>query len=70
MIPDVRCIGMKDMAPEQLVALLKVLNHALVLADESGNPDIFDEVFEDANDMVILFGATGIKVGLQVTLED
>jgi hypothetical protein len=70
MIPDVRCVGLKDMAPEQVMALLRVLNHVLVLAEQVGDPDIFDEAFEDANDMVILFGGSGIKTVLKVELED
>lgn len=71
MIPnELKCLGLKDMAEEQVLALVKVLGHALTLADDCGDMDTFDEVFEDCNDLVILLGGGGITLSLQPILRD
>lgn len=69
MIPnELKCLGLKDMADEQIMALLKVIGHALTLADDCGE-ETFDEVFEDANELVLLLGGGGITLGVRAKIK-
>jgi S-adenosylmethionine synthetase len=58
---DVKCMGFKDMNPMQIEAMTRVMAHALNLADAYGE-DAFEEVFQDIDEMVQLFGAHGLTV--------
>jgi hypothetical protein len=69
MIPEnLKCLGFKDMSPEQVQALLVVVSHALNLADDMDDPRIFAAVLDDVDDMVRLFGASGVTVHLKAEL--
>lgn len=69
MIPnELKCLGLKDMADEQIMALLKVIGHALTLADDC-DEETFDEVFEDANELVLLLGGGGITLGVKAEIK-
>ena len=58
---EIKCIGFKDMDPMQIEALTRVMAHALNLAD-AYSVDAFEEVFEDIDEMVKLFGSHGLTV--------
>lgn len=71
MIPnDLKCIGIKDMADEQIEAMLRVIGHALSLADAAEDAELFGEVFEDCNELVLLLGGGGIQISLQAHITD
>lgn len=67
---DVQCLGFKDMNPLQVEALMKVMTHALNLADDCDDPDLFQQVFDDIDEMVRLFGANGLKLDLSPVLRN
>jgi hypothetical protein len=70
MIPkDIKTVGLKDMADEQIEAIMKMTHHALVLAQCTGDVDFYEEVLEDANDMVILLGGQSLQVGMSIEIE-
>ena len=58
----VEAIGFKDMHPHQVDALFAFIELALRVADQSGNEQKFQEVFESATDAVLLFGGSGIEI--------
>lgn len=70
MIPeDMKTVGLKDMAEEQIEAIMKMAHHALILAQCTGDEDLYEEVLEDANDMVILLGGQSLQVGMSIKIE-
>lgn len=62
-----KTVGFKDMHPDQLNALMKVVGHALILADNAGE-STFEQVYEDVNDLAQLFGAAGIELETHCSL--
>jgi hypothetical protein len=58
---ELKSMGFKDMNPMQIDALRKVMAHALNLADAYSS-EAFEEVFEDIEEMVLLFGGEGLTV--------
>ena len=69
MIEPFKSLGFKDMHHDQVEALLKLIGHALKLADDIGEQEIFDEVFADAEELVLLFGGNCIQINTEVTVE-
>jgi len=65
---DLKTVGFKDMDPMQIEALTRVMAHALNLADAYGE-DAFEEVFQDIDEMVQLFGAHGLTVEVNPKFE-
>lgn len=58
---ELKTVGFRDMHPDQLEALMKIVGHALILANNAGE-GIYEQVYEDANDLAQLFGAAGIEL--------
>ena len=58
---EVKSMGFKDMNPMQIEALTRVMAHALNLAD-AYSEEAFEEVFQDIEEMVLLFGGDGLTV--------
>lgn len=70
MIPkQLNVLGLKDMSEMQMEALTKVLGHALILAEASGDTDIAEEVYADANELIELLGGSGVTVNRTVVLQ-
>lgn len=65
---EVKSVGFKDMDPMQIEALTRILAHALNLAD-AYSADAFEEVFQDADELVQLFGAHGLTVEINPKFE-
>lgn len=61
---EVKSVGFKDMDPMQIEALTTVIAHALNLAD-AYSADAFEEVFQDVDELVQLFGAHGLTVKVE-----
>ena len=57
-----KVLGFKDMHPDQANALIRFMDHALSVAHE----EVFSELLEAAEDVVILFGGVGIEVKYDV----
>lgn len=58
---ELKTVGFKDMHPDQMDALMKVIGHALVFASREGD-EIFEQVHDDVNDLAQLFGAVKIEL--------
>lgn len=65
---EVKSVGFKDMDPLQIEAFTRVVAHALNLADAYG-ADAFEEVFQDIDELVQLFGAHGLTVEVNPKFE-
>tara|TARA_R100000541_G_scaffold337_2_gene2068 strand:- start:445 stop:648 length:204 start_codon:yes stop_codon:yes gene_type:complete len=59
-----KSLGLDQMHPMQLAALMRLVNTSLRLASMIDD-DILAEVEEDANDLVQLFGGVGVKVEVE-----
>tara|TARA_E500000318_G_C3567806_1_gene216488 strand:- start:3241 stop:3444 length:204 start_codon:yes stop_codon:yes gene_type:complete len=55
-------VGLKEMHPMQVQALLKVVDITMRLAVCSNDDAIIEDVTEHVNDMIQLFGGLGVKV--------
>lgn len=55
-------VGLKEMHPMQIQALLKVVDITMRLAVCSNDDAIIEDVTEHVNDMIQLFGGLGVKV--------
>ena len=67
--PNLKSLGLKDMADEQVEAMMKVAYHAIALSHSTMDHELIDEVLDDVNAMVILFGGQGVTVDLSVDLQ-
>jgi len=59
-----KSLGIDQMHPMQLAALMQLVNTSLRLASMIDD-EILAEVEEDANDLVQLFGGVGVKVEVE-----
>lgn len=59
---NIQTVGFKDMHQEQLDALILMVHAFLSLADGYENEDVFEQAKEIAEDVVLLFGGSGIEV--------
>lgn len=57
-----KAMGFKDMHPDQVEALTRLIGHALSAAEEEHVPSLL----ESAEDVVVLFGGVGIEVTYDV----
>jgi|TARA_R110000744_G_scaffold376506_1_gene490781 hypothetical protein len=60
-IKKFKSLGIDQMHPMQIAALMNLVNTSLRLASMIDD-DILEEVEEEANDLVQLFGGVGVKV--------
>tara|TARA_R110000787_G_scaffold277003_1_gene386094 strand:- start:3841 stop:4044 length:204 start_codon:yes stop_codon:yes gene_type:complete len=56
-----KSLGVDQMHPMQIAALMKLVNTSLRLASMIDD-DILEQVESEANDLVQLFGGVGVKV--------
>jgi|TARA_R110000787_G_scaffold67306_2_gene150685 uncharacterized protein YaeQ len=63
-IKKFKSLGIDQMHPMQLAALMQLVNTSLRLASMIDD-EILAEVEEDANDLVQLFGGVGVKVEVE-----
>ena len=63
-IKKFKSLGIDQMHPMQLAALMQLVNTSLKLASMIDD-EILAEVEEDANDLVQLFGGVGVKVEVE-----
>jgi Mg/Co/Ni transporter MgtE len=61
-IDKFKSLGLKQMHPMQVEALMNMVNISLRLASMIDDDDILEEVEAEANDLVQLFGGIGVKV--------
>jgi|TARA_B110000285_G_scaffold161332_1_gene180182 Mg/Co/Ni transporter MgtE len=61
-IDKFKSLGLKQMHPMQVEALMNMVNISLRLASMIDDDDILEEVEAEANDLVQLFGGGGLRV--------
>jgi hypothetical protein len=61
-IDKFKSLGLKQMHPMQVEALMNMVNISLRLASMIDDEDILEEVEAEANDLVQLFGGGGLRV--------
>ena len=66
---DMKSLGLKDMHPMQVHALLNFLHTAIDLAATVGKDKILEEVESEADELIKLFGGRGVKVEVETTPE-
>lgn len=59
--PIRKTVGFKDMHPDQVDTLLKFIDMALQVSAE----ECFEDLFDAAEDVVVLFGGVGINIGYE-----
>lgn len=64
-----KTVGIKDMHPAQIEALIQFIGLALHLASQFEDDDAIEVVEEQADEMIRLFGGNGVKVNLAVELD-
>tara|TARA_R110000803_G_scaffold16161_1_gene44370 strand:+ start:42 stop:245 length:204 start_codon:yes stop_codon:yes gene_type:complete len=60
-LENFKSLGVDQMHPMQIAALMKLVNTSLRLASMIDD-DILEQVESEANDLVQLFGGVGVKV--------
>ena len=64
MLPD-RVIGMRDMHPMQVEAILLLITDTLELAAQTGDDELLVRLEADCDELVKLFGGNGVKVNVE-----
>ena len=64
MLPD-RAIGMRDMHPMQVEAILLLITDTLELAAQTGDDELLVRLEADCDELVKLFGGNGVKVNVE-----
>tara|TARA_R100001377_G_scaffold59478_1_gene35901 strand:+ start:189 stop:395 length:207 start_codon:yes stop_codon:yes gene_type:complete len=60
--PKMKTLGMKDMHPAQVEALIDFVATSLNLAHLTNDQDMMDETEAAADELIRMFGGNGIKV--------
>jgi len=66
-IGKIKTVGLKDMHPVQVEALMELINVTINLASQTKDMDVLDDVEAYCDELVKLFGGVGVK--LSVTIE-
>ena len=66
---DMRSLGLKDMHPMQVNALLNFVNTTLDLAVQIGKDNVLEKVESEADELIKLFGGRGVKVVVETPPE-
>ena len=66
---DMRSLGLKDMHPMQVSALMNFVGTTLDLAAQIGKDNVLEKVEAEADELIKLFGGKGVKVVVETTPE-
>ena len=68
---DTKAVGFKDMAEEQIKDLLTVVAHAANFADVLREHEVesAEEIWEDLEQMVTIFGGNSIEIVRECTVD-
>lgn len=70
MTPDIeKSVGLKDMHPAQIEALVQFVGLAFHLANQFEEDDAIEEVEQQADELIRLLGGNGVQVHLSVELD-
>ena len=62
-----KTLGLKDMHPMQIRALMDFVEMSIEIAAVTGNKDAVRDVEAAADDLIRLFGGNGVKVEIETT---
>jgi len=66
MIDQHSAIGLRDMHPMQLEALMALIGVTLELASKTDDDELLAQVESDCDELVKLFGGNGVKVTVEI----
>lgn len=66
---EFKSLGIKDMHPMQIEALINFIGMALDMASQFEGDEALEMVEEEADQLVRLFGGNGVRVELKVELD-
>ena len=65
MFQDLKSIGLKDMHPMQIEALMELIGTTLKLAANTKDRNLLTSVESDCDELVKLFGGVGVSVTVE-----
>ena len=65
MLQDLKSIGLKDMHPMQIEALMELIGTTLKLAANTKDLNLLTSVESDCDELVKLFGGVGVSVEVE-----
>ena len=68
MTKPTKIVGLKDMHPMQVDALIELVNISMNLATMSEDMEIIDDVEAYCDELIKLFGGNGVKLTVDVDL--
>lgn len=63
---DFKSLGLKEMHPMQVEALMEFVGVTLNLASLTNDHDVIEETEAFADELIKLFGGNGVKVNIEV----
>lgn len=63
---DFKSLGFKDMHPMQMEAIMRLIHTSINLASLCDESDIVNEVTAEADELVKLFGGTGVTLTIDI----
>lgn len=63
---DVKAVGLKDMHPMQIQALMDLIGMTINLATSTEDMEIIEDVEAYCDELVKLFGGNGVKLTIEV----
>ena len=65
-IGKMKTVGLKDMHPMQVEALMELISMTINLASQTKDMEILDDVEAYCDEMVKLFGGIGVRLDIKV----
>tara|TARA_R100000664_G_C2743281_1_gene131489 strand:- start:844 stop:1095 length:252 start_codon:yes stop_codon:yes gene_type:complete len=65
-----KCLGLKQMHPMQVEALMDFIGLSLMAGAESGEDDLMDQIENKADELIRMFGGSGIRIKTTDDLPD
>jgi hypothetical protein len=65
-IGKMKTVGLKDMHPVQVEALMELISMTINLASQTKDMEILDDVEAYCDEMVKLFGGIGVRLDIKV----
>ena len=65
-----KCLGLKQMHPMQVDTLMDFIGLSLMAGAESGEDDLMDQIENKADELIRMFGGSGIRIKTTDDLPD
>tara|TARA_R110002126_G_scaffold123003_1_gene264851 strand:+ start:65 stop:307 length:243 start_codon:yes stop_codon:yes gene_type:complete len=67
-IDKMKTVGLKDMHPMQVEALMELISMTINLASQTKDPEVLEDVESYCDEMVKLFGGVGVKIDVKIDI--